>query len=110
MQTPNLSAEPRESESAPLSLASHCPTQASRVAVVVIGFSRSWLRRPEVGLRIRQSDWDRLDEEGQSLLRFEQVVPDSEFGPTRGEGWSPTYDSAALEKASGASYRQHDDV
>ena len=79
-------------------------------AVVVIGYSRSWLRRPEVGLRIRQSDWDRLDEEGQSLLRFEQVVPDSEFGPTRGEGWSPTYDSAALEKASGASYRQHDDV
>ena len=69
--------------------------------MVVIGFSRSWLRRPEVGLRIRQSDWDRLDEEGQSLLRFEQVVPDSEFGPTRGEGWSPTYDSAALEKAEG---------
>ena len=33
------------------------------------------------------------------------VVEDEEFGPLDGEGWSPTYDSAALEKASGASFQ-----
>ncbi|HEY0613063.1 MAG TPA: phytanoyl-CoA dioxygenase family protein [Candidatus Elarobacter sp.] len=46
--------------------------------MVVIGFSRKWLRRPEVGIRVPQSTWNRLDEAQRRLLRFEPVVPDAE--------------------------------
>lgn len=52
-------------------------------------------------------------QEGQSLLRFERIVKDEDFSsstePPFGEGWSPIYDSAALEKASGASYKRKSD-
>jgi hypothetical protein len=84
--TPNLSEEPRE--------------------MVVVGYSRSWLRRPEVGIRVKQSLYDGLDEVGRSLLRFEDIVADDEFGDWPGEGWSPRYDSAMLEMTSGASYKE----
>jgi hypothetical protein len=83
--TPNLTPEPRE--------------------MVVIGYSRAWLRRPEVGIRVKRSLFDSLDVEGQSLLRFENVVADAEFGEWPGEGWSPVYDSSALDMSSGASYK-----
>jgi hypothetical protein len=77
--------------------------------MIVIGYSRAWLRRPEVGIEIRRSDYEALDTEGQSLLRFERIVDDDDFTgstePPFGEGWSPLYDSATLEKASGASYK-----
>ena len=77
--------------------------------MIVIGYSRAWLRRPEVGIEIRRSDYEALDTEGQSLLRYERIVDDDQFTgrlqPPFGEGWSPIYDSAALEKASGASYK-----
>jgi Phytanoyl-CoA dioxygenase (PhyH) len=46
--------------------------------MVVIGFSRKWLRRPEVSVRIPQSTWDALTEEQRALLRFETVVPDAD--------------------------------
>ena len=87
----NLSTEPRE--------------------MIVVGYSRAWLRRPEVGIEIRRSDYEDLDAEGQSLLRFERIVSDDNFTgssePPFGEGWSPVYDSATLEKASGASYKSN---
>lgn len=77
--------------------------------MIVIGYSRAWLRRPEVGIEVRRSDYAALDMEGQSLLRFERIVDDDHFTgsaePPFGEGWSPLYDSATLEKASGASYK-----
>jgi intracellular sulfur oxidation DsrE/DsrF family protein len=46
--------------------------------MVVIGFSRKWLRRPEVSVRVPQSTWDALDGAQRRLLRFETVVPDAE--------------------------------
>jgi hypothetical protein len=46
--------------------------------MVVIGFSRKWLRRPEVSVRVPQSTWDALSEAQRRLLRFETIVPDSE--------------------------------
>ena len=49
--------------------------------MVVIGFSRAWLRRPEVSVRVPQSTWDRLDDAQRRLLRFETVVPDAEAAP-----------------------------
>merc|ERR1712232_945681 len=82
--TPNGTNEPRE--------------------MMVIGYSRAWLRRPEVGILVKQSLFASLDDEGRSLLRYERVVPDAEFGKWPGEGWSPVYDSAALAKASGDSF------
>jgi hypothetical protein len=36
----------------------------------VMGFSRAFLRRPEVGIQFRRSDFEALDAEGQSLLRY----------------------------------------
>jgi len=44
--------------------------------MVVIGFSRAWLRRPEVSVRVPQSTWERLTAEQRRLLRFETIVPD----------------------------------
>merc|ERR1712130_690106 len=62
--------------------------------MIVIGYSRAWLRRPEVGLRVKRSDFDSLDDDGKALLRFEQVVDDVDFGEFLGEGWSPVYDAS----------------
>ena len=47
---------------------------------MVIGYSRAWLRRPEVGIRVKRSLFESLDPEGQSLLRFEPVVSDDDVG------------------------------
>jgi Phytanoyl-CoA dioxygenase (PhyH) len=44
--------------------------------MVVIGFSRKWLRRPEVSVRVPQSTWDALTDAQRRYLRFESVVPD----------------------------------
>jgi hypothetical protein len=46
--------------------------------MVVIGYSRRWLRRPEVGIRIGRSAWDALGDEERYLLRFNALVRDDE--------------------------------
>jgi ectoine hydroxylase-related dioxygenase (phytanoyl-CoA dioxygenase family) len=46
--------------------------------MVVLGYSRRWLYRPEVQIRVPQSSWDALSPVGRSLLRFNPVVPDEE--------------------------------
>lgn len=46
--------------------------------MVVMGYSRRWLHRPEVQIRVPQSSWDQLTSTGKRLLRFNPVVPDSE--------------------------------
>jgi ectoine hydroxylase-related dioxygenase (phytanoyl-CoA dioxygenase family) len=56
--TPNLTDEPRP--------------------MVVLGYSRRWMYRPEVQIRVPQSEWDKLSPVGKSLLRFNPVVADDE--------------------------------
>jgi ectoine hydroxylase-related dioxygenase (phytanoyl-CoA dioxygenase family) len=46
--------------------------------MVVAGYSRRWLRRPEVGMRIPASRAATLSDEQRRLLRFEPIVPDDE--------------------------------
>ena len=46
--------------------------------MVVLGYSRRWLHRPEVNIRIPQSSWDKLSPTGRKLLRFNPVVPDDQ--------------------------------
>ncbi|MFN2546959.1 MAG: phytanoyl-CoA dioxygenase family protein [Myxococcales bacterium] len=40
----------------------------------VIGYSRKWLKRPEVSIQIPDQTWDRLSERARRLLRLEQRV------------------------------------
>jgi ectoine hydroxylase-related dioxygenase (phytanoyl-CoA dioxygenase family) len=40
----------------------------------VIGYSRKWLRRPEVSVRIPDATWDNLSARAQRMLRFEERV------------------------------------
>jgi hypothetical protein len=42
--------------------------------MVVIGYSRSWLHRPEVSIQIPKAEFAKLSERGRELLRFNQVV------------------------------------
>ncbi len=44
--------------------------------MVVIGYSRAWLARPEVSVRIPRSGWDALSPERRYLLRFNPIVED----------------------------------
>ena len=44
--------------------------------MVVVGYSRAWLNRPEVSIRIPRATWDRLDAQSRYLLRFNPVVAD----------------------------------
>lgn len=74
-------------------------TQQPRV-MVVIGYSRKWLRRPEVGLKIPQSVYDRLDERSRHMLRFEPVVSDEKGLEYSGV---ESYDAATLSATSGNS-------
>jgi ectoine hydroxylase-related dioxygenase (phytanoyl-CoA dioxygenase family) len=46
--------------------------------MVVIGYSRRWLLRPEVCVRIGRSAWESLSDEQRYLLRFNPIVPDAE--------------------------------
>jgi len=46
--------------------------------MVVLGYSRRWLYRPEVNIRIPQSTWDRLSPLARKLLRFNPVMPDAQ--------------------------------
>ena len=42
--------------------------------MVVIGYSRRWLFRPEVSITIPRATWEQLDEEARKLLRFNPIV------------------------------------
>ena len=44
--------------------------------MVVIGYSRAWLARPEVSIRIPRSAWDGLPQDHRYLLRSNPVVDD----------------------------------
>lgn len=68
--------------------------------MVVVGYSRKWLRRPEVGLKVPQSVYDQLNPAARHLLRFEPVVPD-EVG--LGYDGVEKYNAEVLTKASGHS-------
>jgi hypothetical protein len=46
--------------------------------MVVLGYSRRWLHRPEVHIRVPQSGWDALSPTGRKLLRYNPVVPDAQ--------------------------------
>lgn len=52
--TPNKTSEPRP--------------------MVVIGYSRKWLFRPEVNIQIPRAQYNRLSERGKKLLRFNPVI------------------------------------
>ena len=56
--TPNRSDEPRP--------------------MVVLGYSRRWLHRPEVHIRVPQSTFAALSERGRRLVRFNPVVADGQ--------------------------------
>lgn len=58
--TPNMTNEPRP--------------------MVVIGYSRRWLHRPEVNIRVPRSTFEGLSERGRRLVRFNPVVADDEAG------------------------------
>ena len=49
--------------------------------MVVIGYSRRWLHRPEVNIRVPQSTYDALSERGRRLVRFNPVVAEDEAAP-----------------------------
>jgi ectoine hydroxylase-related dioxygenase (phytanoyl-CoA dioxygenase family) len=46
--------------------------------MVVLGYSRRWLHRPEVHIRVPQSVWDSLSPAARRLLRHNPVVPDDQ--------------------------------
>lgn len=54
--------------------------------MVVIGYSRLWLFRPEVSIRVPKSVHAGLSERGRSLLRFNAIVEDDQALP-QGEGY-----------------------
>ena len=44
--------------------------------MVVIGYSRRWLHRPEVEIRVPRSTYDAMSERGKRLVRFNPIVAD----------------------------------
>lgn len=69
--------------------------------MIVMGYSRKWLRRPEVGLKIPQSIFSGLSDAAQRMLRFEVVVPDDDKSLVY-DGVEK-YDASTLTSASGNS-------
>jgi ectoine hydroxylase-related dioxygenase (phytanoyl-CoA dioxygenase family) len=49
--------------------------------MVVIGYSRKWLFRPEVSIRIPKHVWEKLSDQSKHMLRFNQVVESLEDLP-----------------------------
>jgi ectoine hydroxylase-related dioxygenase (phytanoyl-CoA dioxygenase family) len=45
--------------------------------MVVLGYSRRWLYRPEVHIRVPQATWDTLPAQSRQLLRFNPIVSDN---------------------------------
>lgn len=75
-------------------------TQDTPRPMIVVGYSRRWLRRPEVGVKVPHSLYDELSPQAKHLLRFEPVVPDEEVSKYDGV---EKYDADVLTKASGHS-------
>jgi hypothetical protein len=50
--------------------------------MVVIGYSRRWLHRPEVNIRVPRSTWAGMSERGRRLVRFNPIVDDQDAGPS----------------------------
>lgn len=46
--------------------------------MVVLGYSRRWLHRPEVNIQVPQQTWDQLPPNSQQLLRFNPIVADGD--------------------------------
>jgi hypothetical protein len=46
--------------------------------MVVLGYSRRWLHRPEVHIRVPRSTWEQLSPAGKRLLRYNPIVPDDQ--------------------------------
>jgi ectoine hydroxylase-related dioxygenase (phytanoyl-CoA dioxygenase family) len=42
--------------------------------MVVIGYSRKWLHRPEVSIDVPRAEWDRLSDRLKHLMRFNRIV------------------------------------
>lgn len=53
-------------------------TTDSARPMIVIGYSRRWLFRPEVAVRVARSVWNELTDDQRYLLRFNPIVDDSE--------------------------------
>jgi hypothetical protein len=53
--------------------------------MVVIGYSRRWLYRPEVEIRVPRSTYDSMSERGKRLVRFNLIVPDDAVELQAGE-------------------------
>jgi hypothetical protein len=49
--------------------------------MVVIGFSRRWLFRPEVSIQIPRATFEKLSARGRHLLRFNPIVESLEELP-----------------------------
>jgi ectoine hydroxylase-related dioxygenase (phytanoyl-CoA dioxygenase family) len=49
--------------------------------MVVIGYSRRWLHRPEVNIRVPRSTLEAMSERGRRLVRFNPVVEDGDPAP-----------------------------
>ncbi len=47
--------------------------------MVVLGYSRRWLNRPEVHIRVPRSAWDGLSPTGRQLLRHNPIVDDADL-------------------------------
>mmetsp|Transcript_42476 Transcript_42476/g.84444 ORF Transcript_42476/g.84444 Transcript_42476/m.84444 type:complete len:113 (+) Transcript_42476:2-340(+) len=69
--------------------------------MVVVGYSRKWLRRPEVGIQVPESVHKSLSSAAKNLLRYEPVVPDDVI--EAGYDGLEKYDAQALTNASGKS-------
>ena len=54
--------------------------------MVVIGYSRAWLFRPEVSVHVPRSMWERLGSQERFLLRFNPIV-EGDSDPIQSEGY-----------------------
>jgi ectoine hydroxylase-related dioxygenase (phytanoyl-CoA dioxygenase family) len=50
--------------------------------MVVVGYSRKWLFRPEVSIQVPDATWNRLSERARRLLRFNPRVANLETAPS----------------------------
>jgi hypothetical protein len=49
--------------------------------MVVLGYSRSWLNRPEVSIQIPRKEFEKLSDVAKNMLRNNPVVDELDLGP-----------------------------